>query len=215
MKTRLVTILALLAAAILSAPVLLSPRLLANAQQTAMWGPGGGTITCVSTNNRQVYCPGDTRGGVLLVQQIGPNPCTMGRTWGFDGRGIWVDRGCGGRFQVSAYSSGPWWWNDGNHRPPQQGMPKRGACFYTSADYQGQYFCVASGTSFDVLPRGFNDQISSIQIRGGAVVTIYNDAYFKSFSVTTRKNVRDLRTWQLAGYNNKNWNNRISSLEVK
>jgi Protein of unknown function (DUF3011)/Peptidase inhibitor family I36 len=215
MKTRLIAVLALSLAAIFSVSALLHPRLVASAQQTAMWGSSGGTVTCVSTRNRQVYCPGDTRGGVLLQQQIGPSPCVLERTWGFDGRGIWVDKGCGGRFQVSGYSGGPWWWDDGDRRPPQQGMPKRGACFYTSANFQGKYFCVPSGTGFDVVPSGFNDAISSIQIRGRAVVTIYNDANYRSFSAPVRSSVPDLRTWSLAGYNNKNWNNRISSLQVK
>ncbi len=62
--------------------------------------PGPGGIVCTSNNGERVYCEADTRDGVQMVRQIGGAPCVEGRTWGFDRRGIWVDRGCRAEFRI-------------------------------------------------------------------------------------------------------------------
>jgi Protein of unknown function (DUF3011) len=56
--------------------------------------PQRDVLRCDSDNGRRNYCGADTRGGVRLVRQRSDSPCISGRTWGFDRRGIWVDRGC-------------------------------------------------------------------------------------------------------------------------
>ena len=56
--------------------------------------PSGITITCSSSNGKRVYCPANTSRGVQLKNQRSGSPCVQGQTWGFDNRGIWVDRGC-------------------------------------------------------------------------------------------------------------------------
>lgn len=61
----------------------------------------GQTVRCESRDNRTVYCGVDTSGGVTLVQQISQSSCIRGRTWGADGRGIWVARGCRGTFAIN------------------------------------------------------------------------------------------------------------------
>jgi hypothetical protein len=61
---------------------------------------GGGLITCSSDNGGRQYCAADTRGGVRLVKQRSGSACTQGRTWGYDNRGVWVDRGCRADFQL-------------------------------------------------------------------------------------------------------------------
>lgn len=62
---------------------------------------GGDTVTCSSNNGERVYCEVDTRGrSVQLVRQISGSPCREGATWGWDRRGIWVDRGCRAQFRV-------------------------------------------------------------------------------------------------------------------
>ena len=61
--------------------------------------PGPGGIVCTSNNGERVYCEAETRDGIQLVRQIGGAPCVEGRTWGFDRRGIWVDRGCRAEFR--------------------------------------------------------------------------------------------------------------------
>lgn len=57
-------------------------------------------ITCSSDGNRRTYCDADTTNGVRLVREHGNSACRLGSTWGFDRRGIWVDRGCRGDFQT-------------------------------------------------------------------------------------------------------------------
>ena len=63
-------------------------------------------ITCASDDGRRVYCDADTRRGVRLVRQISGSPCQEGSTWGYDARGIWVDRGCRAEFVVSGEGFG-------------------------------------------------------------------------------------------------------------
>jgi len=59
------------------------------------------SIACSSNDGRRVYCPIDTRGNVRLLRETGGSPCRQGSTWGYDSRGVWVDRGCKGEFEVS------------------------------------------------------------------------------------------------------------------
>ncbi|MBI2818280.1 MAG: DUF3011 domain-containing protein [Acidobacteria bacterium] len=74
------------------------------------WGRGSrgnvSTITCSSDKGQRVYCNTDTRGGVRLARQISGSPCNQGSTWGYDSRGIWVDRGCRAEFEVGGGGSG-------------------------------------------------------------------------------------------------------------
>jgi hypothetical protein len=93
------------------------------------------------------------------------------------------------------------------------GRPYDGACFFTSANFSGDYFCQARGTILNV-PNGFNDKISSIQVYGRVTITLYNVADYKGFSTVTRQSIPDLRNWQVQGYSNKNWNDRISSMRL-
>lgn len=61
---------------------------------------GGYAVTCASEDGRRKYCEADTHDGVRMVRQISGAPCRMNETWGFDRRGIWVDRGCRAEFQI-------------------------------------------------------------------------------------------------------------------
>jgi hypothetical protein len=58
----------------------------------------GQTITCSSDDGNRHYCNVDTRRGVRLSRQISGSACVETRTWGYDSRGIWVDRGCRAEF---------------------------------------------------------------------------------------------------------------------
>jgi peptide methionine sulfoxide reductase MsrB len=63
-------------------------------------------ISCTSDDGRKNYCDVDTQGAqVKLVRQQGMQPCEEGSTWGYDRRGIWVDRGCRGEFLVQSGDS--------------------------------------------------------------------------------------------------------------
>jgi hypothetical protein len=63
-------------------------------------------IYCASDNGRRNWCTADTQGGVRLVRQRSGSNCVQGRTWGFDRRGIWVDRGCRADFAINDRNSG-------------------------------------------------------------------------------------------------------------
>jgi hypothetical protein len=77
----------------------------AGSGKAAVKGQTSQTISCDSFDGRKSYCDADTQGAkVMLTRQIGTAPCTEGSTWGYDRRGIWVDRGCSGEFVVQAGS---------------------------------------------------------------------------------------------------------------
>jgi hypothetical protein len=61
---------------------------------------------CASDDGRRHYCTADTRGGVRMVRQRSDSACIQGRTWGYDRRGVWVDRGCRADFATSDRYSG-------------------------------------------------------------------------------------------------------------
>ena len=61
----------------------------------------GPILACSSNHGERVYCDADTRSGVQLVRQVSESPCRQGETWGWDTRGVWVDRGCRAEFTVN------------------------------------------------------------------------------------------------------------------
>jgi hypothetical protein len=68
-------------------------------------GPGAGPvgmyrITCKSDRFRPSYCPLPKWGRVRLEKRLSDAPCREYDTWGVDGGGIWVDRGCQAMFSV-------------------------------------------------------------------------------------------------------------------
>lgn len=93
-------------------------------------------------------------------------------------------------------------------------LPRAGACFYRGPGFQGDYFCMASGESYDALPPGFNDAISSIRTFGGASVLAFNDPGFGGLRINFRNDVPDLRQWRTQDNPYKNWNDRISAIQV-
>ena len=54
-------------------------------------------IDCESQNYGYERCEVPWR-DARLVRQLSDTTCIRGRNWGIDRRGIWVDRGCAGRF---------------------------------------------------------------------------------------------------------------------
>jgi hypothetical protein len=57
-------------------------------------------VSCSSNDGNRHYCAADTRGGVRMYKQLSDARCQEGSTWGYDQRGIWVDRGCRADFQT-------------------------------------------------------------------------------------------------------------------
>jgi hypothetical protein len=57
-------------------------------------------VVCASDDYQRRFCPIDSSRGVRLVNQISQSACIRGRTWWRDARGIVVDHGCAGEFEV-------------------------------------------------------------------------------------------------------------------
>jgi Protein of unknown function (DUF3011) len=67
-------------------------------------GPGfgyGNVVRCDSNNMYRNYCDVGRVRRAEIRRQFSRAPCQYGRTWGYDRRGLWVDRGCRAEFWVS------------------------------------------------------------------------------------------------------------------
>ena len=64
--------------------------------------PAAVLIECRSELGGQTSCPADTSRGVVLVRSIGSQACLLGKTWGYDDKGVWVADGCSAEFLVRA-----------------------------------------------------------------------------------------------------------------
>jgi hypothetical protein len=130
------------------------------------WGNNNGsgqTVYCASDDGGRHYCSANTRGGVQLTRQRSGSACTQGQTWGWDNRGIWVDRGCRAEFLTGTGNGNNWgggngWgngWNGGNR-------PGAGQTFTCSSNNGGRNYCS--------IPRGVNPNNITLsrQISGSA-----------------------------------------------
>lgn len=61
---------------------------------------GEQTIRCDSGNYRYRYCRIDTDNRAELIDRHSMADCSQGRSWGYDSRGVWVDKGCSATFRV-------------------------------------------------------------------------------------------------------------------
>lgn len=77
--------------------------LLPDAAQAA----GANRIVCSSANYRYSYCGVDTRRGVQLTSRLSKARCQYGKSWGYDGGGVWVDNGCSAEFAVAGSGRKP------------------------------------------------------------------------------------------------------------
>ena len=57
-------------------------------------------VVCESSNGRRKTCNADTRYGVDVYRQLSKTECVFNSTWGYDSRGIWVDKGCRAEFAL-------------------------------------------------------------------------------------------------------------------
>lgn len=100
-------------------------------------------LICESRGDNYQYCPVNTRGGVWLEQQLSKSDCVLGRTWGYDKRGVWVDNGCRGRFKIG---DGGW------------GGPSHGDQIVRCESQQGRYeYCSADTREGVDLQRQLSD----------------------------------------------------------
>lgn len=73
----------------------------------AMPGAEGGRLLLCESDGGYRRCPADTSAGVALVRELSTSRCAARSTWGFDGAGIWVDKGCRGEFRVAEPAAAP------------------------------------------------------------------------------------------------------------
>jgi len=57
-------------------------------------------VACNSKNNRYTQCPVRVRSHVELIRQRSNSACRFNTSWGYDRRGVWVDKGCRADFAV-------------------------------------------------------------------------------------------------------------------
>lgn len=58
-------------------------------------------VRCESKDHRYRYCRADVGSGRVTVdRELSDSGCQYGRSWGYDERGVWVDRGCRAEFHV-------------------------------------------------------------------------------------------------------------------
>lgn len=69
-------------------------------------GEQAGVVTCHSEDGERRHCAADVSAGVALQRSLGEGACLLGRTWGYDRDGIWVDEGCGGEFVLGRATGG-------------------------------------------------------------------------------------------------------------
>ena len=71
-----------------------------------LYGTSGHTLICESNGGR-TRCPVDTSYGVRIAKQRSKHACALGRDWGYDETGVWVDHGCRAEFTVSTAGMPP------------------------------------------------------------------------------------------------------------
>ena len=59
-------------------------------------------IPCSSKPGERHVCSADTSRGVTLAKSMGASACLLGKTWGYDDKGVWVSDGCSAEFVVGA-----------------------------------------------------------------------------------------------------------------
>jgi hypothetical protein len=70
------------------------------AQDPPASGPFGVRIVCASKPGERQHCAADTSQGVAIARSQGEAACLLGRSWGYDDKGVWVSDGCSAEFIV-------------------------------------------------------------------------------------------------------------------
>jgi hypothetical protein len=94
-------------------------------------------IRCESRNHQYEFCASSIPvAEARLMHQESGAACVQGRSWGYDRRGIWVDRGCAGLFEVRQAAGYP--------ADPGRPGPGGDVVRCESRDYRYE-FCAAGG----------------------------------------------------------------------
>src|SRR5688572_26736312 len=57
-------------------------------------------VACSSKAGERSHCVANTTDGVRLLRTTGTGSCVLGKSWGYDDKGVWVSDGCTGEFEV-------------------------------------------------------------------------------------------------------------------
>jgi hypothetical protein len=60
------------------------------------------SVLCASKAGERTQCLAVTAAGVALRRSTGSAACLLGKTWGYDDKGVWVSDGCSGEFLLGA-----------------------------------------------------------------------------------------------------------------
>ena len=60
----------------------------------------GERLTCSAEGSGRHLCRADVRNEVILIRQLSRAPCHFNSSWGYNRRGVWVDRGCRAEFEI-------------------------------------------------------------------------------------------------------------------
>src|SRR6185503_6611655 len=64
-------------------------------------------VACSSDDGHKKECAADLHGYVVRdVDQESRSDCVVGRNWGYDDRGVWVDDGCRATFRFDSFRGG-------------------------------------------------------------------------------------------------------------
>ena len=110
-----------------------------SAPRAQPYGGGGDAIDCESRHMSYTRCEVPWR-DARLVRQLSDTTCVRGRNWGIDRRGLWVDRGCGGRFVSAGRHHG-----DGGGWRPEPGWDSRFNVRCGSDNYRYRFCSVDLG----------------------------------------------------------------------
>lgn len=95
-------------------------------------------VRCSSNDGRRHYCDIDTSRGVRLTQQISGSACVQGSTWGYDRRGVWVDRGCRAEFSARGQTG---YFSPEYDRGPNEGGYFRAESVRCNSDDGRRHYC--------------------------------------------------------------------------
>jgi hypothetical protein len=119
------------------------------------------TVTCAAKAGERQACPADTSAGVVLVKSDDSGKCLLGKTWGYDDKGIWVSDGCSGEFVVGPASA---------LATPSAAGPPAAAAAPREPERPSYGTFDASGTGFLVGRSGFGE----LKIGGYALLRYIN-----------------------------------------
>jgi Protein of unknown function (DUF3011) len=129
------------------------------------------TVTCSSTGTARQECPADTSKGVVLAKSTGEAPCLLGKTWGYDDKGVWVAEGCSAVFIVGPQTPLP---PEPAKKKPLQHIPNLG-------------FLLVEGDKGEMYVRLFS-YVRYLNQKG--LDASYTDSFGNTHSVKQREDVQ-------------------------